>query len=566
MHCIEWLDRCFLPQAQARNTSGKPILLICDGHGSHCTDDLLLQAFKENVFVFRLPPHCTHKLQPLDVGILGPLQTAFANEVDRFVAEWAHGIGKADFITLYTRARSNSITSDLILKAWKHCGINPFNSDIFTANDFAPSQGYSTVAASHLPSTFPTLLGDMRDSDSDQEPARFESGDGPTGALCEFEDSQSNDGSVDSPSLQLRSRARGISSVNLTDQSSETESSIVDDSHSTEDLVHIIATLRAELTAKEEELQRARDDVENAKAHAILVGRLYTTIRNERNAKKSGQTGSLDPLARVLNTSDAIATIKENQRLEAENTFRTNLRLELMQLHDDRLDLWIDAAKAGKKRLARREREERQGTRAAMRAAEKAVKDAEKARLQAEAQSLKAAERVTREAEKAEREAAKARQQAEKKEAAAQKKAAKAAVTAEKKEVAAQKKMAAAQRNTEKTEAAARTKELKYLQGGKRRAPETSPDSIHKRQKGGDEIPSADKENTHRNTNDNSPQAASQPYSPLSSPARQNQSKPHPRPRYTGAASLEGTDDRESWLFNIANSSAMSSAAQEPAV
>ena len=160
----------------------------------------------------------------------------------------------------------------LILKAWKHCGINLFNSDIFTADDFAPSQGYSTIVTSHLPSAFLTLLGGTQDYDSDQESANIQLGDEPTSKSCEFEDSshsQLDDWSVNgflSPHLQ--SQTCGLSSADL---STETESSFIIDSCSMEDPVHVIATLRAKLSAKEEALQQAQDDIKSTKAHAIIV-------------------------------------------------------------------------------------------------------------------------------------------------------------------------------------------------------------------------------------------------------------------------------------------------------
>src|SRR5258705_13041035 len=35
--CTEWFPESFIPQASAKNTSGAPILLIYDSHGSHTT-------------------------------------------------------------------------------------------------------------------------------------------------------------------------------------------------------------------------------------------------------------------------------------------------------------------------------------------------------------------------------------------------------------------------------------------------------------------------------------------------------------------------------------------------
>ncbi len=75
--CLKWFEKTFVPQATARNTSGKPILLIYDGHGSHNSAELIRLARANNIILFCLPPHTTHKLQPLDVGVFGPFQNAW---------------------------------------------------------------------------------------------------------------------------------------------------------------------------------------------------------------------------------------------------------------------------------------------------------------------------------------------------------------------------------------------------------------------------------------------------------------------------------------------------------
>ncbi len=90
-----------------------------------------MAAFRNNIFIFKLPPHCTHKLQPLDVGVLGPLQAAFTWGVDTYVGIYGHGLCKADFVKAYLDARDKAITTELITSAFWHCGIHPFNPDIF---------------------------------------------------------------------------------------------------------------------------------------------------------------------------------------------------------------------------------------------------------------------------------------------------------------------------------------------------------------------------------------------------------------------------------------------------
>jgi hypothetical protein len=64
-----------------KNTSGKLCLLIYDGHSSHITSDMVEMVAANNIHLFCLPPHTTHRLQPLDVGIFRPVQKAWMKNV-----------------------------------------------------------------------------------------------------------------------------------------------------------------------------------------------------------------------------------------------------------------------------------------------------------------------------------------------------------------------------------------------------------------------------------------------------------------------------------------------------
>jgi hypothetical protein len=63
------------------NTSGKLCLLIYDGHSLHITSDMVETVAANNIHLFCLPPHTTHRLQPLDVGIFRPVQKAWMKNV-----------------------------------------------------------------------------------------------------------------------------------------------------------------------------------------------------------------------------------------------------------------------------------------------------------------------------------------------------------------------------------------------------------------------------------------------------------------------------------------------------
>ena len=90
------------------------------------------------------PPHTTHHLQPLDVGIFGPLQHAWQKQCLEVLDETGQGVSCQQLVKEYMKARNKSITENLILSAWKKTGIRPFNPQVFTDEDFGPSFVSST--------------------------------------------------------------------------------------------------------------------------------------------------------------------------------------------------------------------------------------------------------------------------------------------------------------------------------------------------------------------------------------------------------------------------------------
>ena len=82
---LHWLKRVF-----DRNTSEKAgrsrRLLIVDGHSSHINLKFIDYADRNRILLAVLPPHSTHRLQPLDVSVFSPLATYYTEEVDDLLA------------------------------------------------------------------------------------------------------------------------------------------------------------------------------------------------------------------------------------------------------------------------------------------------------------------------------------------------------------------------------------------------------------------------------------------------------------------------------------------------
>jgi len=135
------------------------MLLIFDGHGSHVTDRMIEFAVTNKIDLFLLLAHTTHMCQPLDVGVFGPGQKAWARQGDLHLAETGRPMRKEDVVGEYMKAREKSFSEGTIISAWIKCGIRPSADgvsgvDAFKPEQFAPSNNTSTHI--HLPETFPT--------------------------------------------------------------------------------------------------------------------------------------------------------------------------------------------------------------------------------------------------------------------------------------------------------------------------------------------------------------------------------------------------------------------------
>src|ERR1700733_3636995 len=58
-----------------KQTKGKDTVLLLDNYSVHNNDFIIKEAALRNIKLLYIPPNMTHKYQPLDVGIKGPLKS-----------------------------------------------------------------------------------------------------------------------------------------------------------------------------------------------------------------------------------------------------------------------------------------------------------------------------------------------------------------------------------------------------------------------------------------------------------------------------------------------------------
>ena len=79
-----WFKTIFLKHIEDKE---KPIILFFDGHSSHLTYQLILDAKENGVHIVCLPPQCSYAPQPLDVGVYGPAKKAWRKILQNYYLE-----------------------------------------------------------------------------------------------------------------------------------------------------------------------------------------------------------------------------------------------------------------------------------------------------------------------------------------------------------------------------------------------------------------------------------------------------------------------------------------------
>ena len=117
---LSWLTRVFDGSTRAKARFGNAYrLLFVDGHNSHINMRFLNWCHDNKVLVAVYPPHSTHRLQPLDVGLYHPLSTYYSQELDNWIFRRGglSSMTKRAFFGLFWPAFQRAFTKSNILSA-----------------------------------------------------------------------------------------------------------------------------------------------------------------------------------------------------------------------------------------------------------------------------------------------------------------------------------------------------------------------------------------------------------------------------------------------------------------
>ena len=95
-----------------------------------------------------IPPHASHKIQPLDVSFFGPLKRAFNKEYDKFMRASTYKKNTPyDIASIFYGAYMSVATIEKGVSGFRSTGIFPVSSNTFKEKDFFPVQNLDQYAS-----------------------------------------------------------------------------------------------------------------------------------------------------------------------------------------------------------------------------------------------------------------------------------------------------------------------------------------------------------------------------------------------------------------------------------
>ena len=135
---LKWMEH-FVQHTSASDSN--PKILIVDGHHSHKSLEAIDFCHDHGIVMITLPPHCTHKMQPLDRTFFKPLKCSYNSAADNWMRTHpGKRITLYDMAEIFATAYATVAVVNKAVKGFAVSGIFPFNKAIFTDEDFTAAQ------------------------------------------------------------------------------------------------------------------------------------------------------------------------------------------------------------------------------------------------------------------------------------------------------------------------------------------------------------------------------------------------------------------------------------------
>lgn len=124
----QWIQH-FNHQTKGR-TTGKYRLLLCDGLSAHITREFIQFCEKNDIILYFLPPHSSHKLQPLDVGVFNVYKHWHSEAVEAATMSGCTKFTKDLFLQSIRTIRRRTFKPSTIKLGYRLTGLWPYNPSI----------------------------------------------------------------------------------------------------------------------------------------------------------------------------------------------------------------------------------------------------------------------------------------------------------------------------------------------------------------------------------------------------------------------------------------------------
>ena len=116
------------------SVKGTHRLLVCDQFGSHLTYEFVKYCEDNRIILFFLPPHSSHILQPLDVGVFSAYKHWHSEWVYDATVSGYERITKDDFLGAIAQIRQKTFKPSTIKLGFRLTGLWPINPNIVLEN------------------------------------------------------------------------------------------------------------------------------------------------------------------------------------------------------------------------------------------------------------------------------------------------------------------------------------------------------------------------------------------------------------------------------------------------
>lgn len=171
---------------------GKPIIILLDNHDSHISIPTIDFCKANGIILVTFHPHTSHKFQPLDRTVFGPLKAYYNTACNEWMLMHpGQTITIYDIAELVGKAFPQAFTPLNIQKGFEVSGLYPFNENIFQEHEFLTSYVTDRPRPSTVTESGPLdSIGDSLPSTSSNTPlaASASSSDTPLAASDSISD------------------------------------------------------------------------------------------------------------------------------------------------------------------------------------------------------------------------------------------------------------------------------------------------------------------------------------------------------------------------------------------